>query len=861
MQAKCLKAGNEYETYSYVLKNFIYSHNLNGVLTIGFILLLYFIQPGKLVFIAGTGLFNLYLLGFLVYKKYENCIGTEPADQPQQCILAFSRYFKTGILLYAICFALLILFNNSNNNLTFQLCLAAGVIAINLVGSFTLATDFLLFFLFSLVITPPALYNLYINETPPAESLGNGVLILVLLAWANGWLRYKTTRTHIQLQKAYSKMRIKTKRITRALHDQTDQFHKRYDYEKELNRNLENILELNRQIFESTSSGVFAVDVDGKITEFNHAMEKITGVNAEKVYGYPFPAIFTRNDISTVYEKFFQMEKNGDPFILDNIDVIGPNGRVCHCELSMQPIQMKNKTKSYVATLINNSRKKQYEKLQKLRIEVLHLLNENLPQKNIYQIILNSLSEYYPDADFIIHTNDSTGHGNEQLIKPATIEITRANILQLLEQISGTSRPSPLDLVMDNNRVPEWDLVKKTLPPPLKNYQNCWIFPVYRHKKEWNGALFLMSDKLQEPESEDLDLIHEIIPLIHAIQEKTELTEKIKERNREIESLFRFSSEISKADSIDDLAKIIHKTVKKLAKESVKGGIKLFETTNGQLKLLYDSNMNDLTTHPCLDVKTGECLCGQAFLDRKTLSGDVKETSSLKLTREQLGGCEGYIIVPLEGEKECNGVLCIHTAYPPEDHHPAGRLLTIAANEIGKKIDKINLFNKTRDLSLKDPLTNLANRRVLDTYEAELMGRVTSDRGTFCTILFDLDHFKEYNDENGHCEGDKLLKETANIFLDEIRENDLCVRYGGEEFLIILDQASIEQAHSIANRIRIKVLNHTGVSISGGVTEYFPSDDSLQKAINRSDEALYTAKKRRNTIINYDPNLEQGPGI
>ncbi|MFP5512070.1 MAG: GGDEF domain-containing protein [Alphaproteobacteria bacterium] len=152
--------------------------------------------------------------------------------------------------------------------------------------------------------------------------------------------------------------------------------------------------------------------------------------------------------------------------------------------------------------------------------------------------------------------------------------------------------------------------------------------------------------------------------------------------------------------------------------------------------------------------------------------------------------------------------------------------------------------------SQTDPLTDLPNRRhMVDRLEAELC-RVDRSGGGFALIMLDIDHFKEVNDVFGHAAGDQVLVEAAGLLRHNLRGHDLCARWGGEEFLILLPDTDQIQAEAVAEKLRGLIAHHSvahqghriAVTLSLGVAAYRPgrtADDCIQAA----DDALYIAKR------------------
>jgi len=167
-------------------------------------------------------------------------------------------------------------------------------------------------------------------------------------------------------------------------------------------------------------------------------------------------------------------------------------------------------------------------------------------------------------------------------------------------------------------------------------------------------------------------------------------------------------------------------------------------------------------------------------------------------------------------------------------------------------------------LAFQDKLTGLYNRHYLMDRLDELVSMNKRYQEKFSLIMLDLDHFKQVNDSYGHSVGDKTLKAVASSINAEIRETDFGCRYGGEEFIIVCPNTSVNYCHMLAERVRVaierlesKSLGFPGPqTISAGVYEFDSAQDvSLSIILNRLDQALYIAKREgRNKVVIYDEN-------
>ncbi|MHC1724803.1 MAG: GGDEF domain-containing protein [Syntrophobacteraceae bacterium] len=163
------------------------------------------------------------------------------------------------------------------------------------------------------------------------------------------------------------------------------------------------------------------------------------------------------------------------------------------------------------------------------------------------------------------------------------------------------------------------------------------------------------------------------------------------------------------------------------------------------------------------------------------------------------------------------------------------------------------LLRKNQELektSVTDPLTGLLNRRGVGDLLRRESHRTDRSQRPFSIMIADIDHFKRVNDTWGHDAGDAVLVEISKVFLNHIRKEDVCARWGGEEFLILLTDSELPRATVAVQRLQREVsalrVNHNGlsigVSISGGISAYCVGE-SIDACIKRCDLCLYKAKE------------------
>jgi len=177
------------------------------------------------------------------------------------------------------------------------------------------------------------------------------------------------------------------------------------------------------------------------------------------------------------------------------------------------------------------------------------------------------------------------------------------------------------------------------------------------------------------------------------------------------------------------------------------------------------------------------------------------------------------------------------------------------------------LMEILRESSLRDGLTGLYNRRFLEEYIEEEQKQIQREKTNYDILMIDIDYFKLVNDTYGHDVGDTVIKALSEILKSSIRESDMAIRYGGEEFLLLLrhttPEATMKIASSIHTGFRERKFNIGGETmektLSIGIARLPQDADSIWKVIKYADTALYEAKNTgRNKIVTFEPEMFEG---
>jgi len=184
----------------------------------------------------------------------------------------------------------------------------------------------------------------------------------------------------------------------------------------------------------------------------------------------------------------------------------------------------------------------------------------------------------------------------------------------------------------------------------------------------------------------------------------------------------------------------------------------------------------------------------------------------------------------------------------------AGFLFGIYPQQISKLCDKIEILSNT------DYLTGIYNRRYFFEKLAEELNRSSRYQRKLSLLMLDIDHFKNYNDNHGHQQGDYLLKELAQLLTQSIRRADFVARYGGEEFVVVAPETGREQAVKLAEKIKTAIEEYPfklkesqpngRITVSLGVVEFPEGGSNADELVGKADVALYLAKDQgRNKIV------------
>ncbi|MCR5265720.1 MAG: sensor domain-containing diguanylate cyclase [Cyanobacteria bacterium RUI128] len=231
----------------------------------------------------------------------------------------------------------------------------------------------------------------------------------------------------------------------------------------------------------------------------------------------------------------------------------------------------------------------------------------------------------------------------------------------------------------------------------------------------------------------------------------------------------------------------------------------------------------------------------------------LKPSDDYKITEDKKTGA-----FPLVSEGEIIGCIVAHSTIDKLLEEEISYISELA-KQAAITVERANTYSEMLQNATMDALTGLNNRRQFEIRLSEQYSAANRQNTPLCAIMTDIDFFKKFNDTYGHATGDLVLKNTASVIKNELREYDIASRYGGEEFCILLPQTSLEEAKIVAERLRSAVENMRienndaiRVTISVGLAE-LDIKDMAEDLYMKADRALYEAKESgRNRVVVYN---------
>jgi diguanylate cyclase (GGDEF)-like protein/PAS domain S-box-containing protein len=370
-----------------------------------------------------------------------------------------------------------------------------------------------------------------------------------------------------------------------------------------------------------------------------------------------------------------------------------------------------------------------------------------------------------------------------------------------------------------------------------------------------------------------------IVIMANDVTESYALRENLRKKNEELETISAIGRELN---STQDLDKICNEVVKALRRFFPSEAVSVILAEGSRENLIPDSVRiaatagYDRETDPegiVIKIHKPAAMGGvraEDSLSKGAVASSITGRKPININQaqedrkyvENLVGTRSELAVPMIVQDRVVGAVDIQSPVPARFTSESEKTIVALANHAATAVENAMLHSRILSLARKDKLTGLGNLRFFEEKLEEEFRRTDRSNFPFSLIMMDIDDFKNYNDSWGHPMGNTLLKTVVKAMNTAIREVDVLIRYGGEEFVCILPFTGEQEAAEIAERIRKRVVESSyviphseqqplgKVSISLGVSTYLTDVGDRNLLLKYADQRMYMAKRAgKNKVV------------
>jgi len=386
----------------------------------------------------------------------------------------------------------------------------------------------------------------------------------------------------------------------------------------------------------------------------------------------------------------------------------------------------------------------------------------------------------------------------------------------------------------------------------LQKMESFYFFPVFIDG-QIETVLGIFDRKLTR---EDVKIMNAYMDHLHLNFENKNLRDhsfELKKADEKFAAFMDISSSFTSDISEEDLFRaLVEKSLEILNAE--KGSLMILDGDTAEL-VVEAKKSADEAVQEKMRFKKEESIAGMVLDSGESiLVSDIERDPRTRRENRRRYRTKSFISVLLRIDDRLNAVLNISDkargdVFTEEDLKIIQSFVNNAAIAIEKAL-LIKEAEELKQLSITDPLTGTYNRRYLNHRLSEEITRYNRYKHPFSFIMLDLDKFKEYNDKYGHISGDRLIRTLASVMEKSLRNIDIAARFGGDEFVALFPQTAKEDAIHITNRLKEKIDKafqqeafEMPLTISMGLTTFPDDASSIGELLEKTDQALYLAKK------------------
>jgi len=343
-------------------------------------------------------------------------------------------------------------------------------------------------------------------------------------------------------------------------------------------------------------------------------------------------------------------------------------------------------------------------------------------------------------------------------------------------------------------------------------------------------------------------------------KEREGLMKSLNKNLEELSLLYEISKELMSTVDLAEALSLITQILKKAVKYDF-CSVRLVDQDTQKVKVFFLEDLQEEITCKT-EIKEGKAVADWVVQTKKPLL--LPDTEQSKIYRQLNGNLQvkSLLSLPIVSQSQVIGVLTVGAYEKSRFNQEDLQLLTILASQIALVLKNALLYHSAREEAITDGLTQLYNYRYFQERLTKELAYCRLNGQPLALLFLDVDYFKQYNDTYGHPKGDEVLRTIAGIIRDSIRNTDVPVRYGGEEFAVILPGVNLAGAAQVAERIiqAVAQVHFAGdedqewvkMTVSIGLAIYPEEGDTEEDLLARADHALYQAKKAgRNRVYSF----------